>query len=182
MINLMCPCGIKLLISWKKESHWPQISILYKYKYDEEFHLEKSAPSRNAVKTNYVTKEPKSKVKSDQIISVENILPTTCSSVQEWMARFGRSCQTQTEEQNDSHHVHTAYCHPQNIQPVLISVQISADLSVLSTRTLNSFIFDSVIIQYLMLICKEKHIGIIPYFHKKYAIIKKCSLKVLLMH
>ncbi len=71
---------------------------------------------------------------------------------------------------------------PQNIQPVLISVQISADLSVLSTRTLNSFIFDSVIIQYFMLICKEKHIGIIPYFHKKYAIIKKCSLKVLLMH
>ncbi len=67
MINLMCPCGIKLLISWKKESHWPQISILYKYKYDEEFHLEKSAPSRNAVKTNYVTKEPKSELWSDHL-------------------------------------------------------------------------------------------------------------------
>lgn len=64
---------------------------------EEESHLQRSAPSRNAIKTKTLKKEQNS-----EIVSIEEI-PTTCSSVQECIARFGRSCRRRTEEHKHSH-------------------------------------------------------------------------------
>lgn len=96
-----------------------------------------------------------------KVISIawENTLPTTCSSVQEWIARFGRSCQRRIEEQKHSH-VRTGYCHCvhlSNLPKYSASVLIIWSLGINNKNdwiaTLNWPMFDSVVIQYMTLTC-----------------------------